>query len=186
MKTFQKNISLPRRQLLKNALLAVPALIVFSPGSLLASVPERKLSFTHVHTGERLSVVYARGGKYLPESLNRINFLLRDFRSNEVHDIDPALVDLLYDLQAATGNGEGVYEVLSGYRSPKTNKMLASKSQGVGKRSLHMKGMAIDIRLPGTSTEELRRLALDLKRGGTGYYADSDFIHLDTGRVRWW
>lgn len=186
MKTTEQNISMPRRQLLKHALLMVPALIAFSPNSLLAKVPERKLSFSHAHTGEKLSIVYAQDGRYLPESLNRINYLLRDFRRDEVCPIDPVLLDLLYDLQVISSNDTGTYEILSGYRSPQTNQMLAAKSNGVGKRSLHMQGKAIDLRLRGTRTSDLRRIALSLKRGGTGYYADSDFVHLDTGRVRWW
>lgn len=186
MKKIEKNFSLPRRQLLKNALLSVPALLILSPSTLLASVPERKLSFRHTHTGERLSVVYARNGAYLPEALERINHFMRDFRRNEIYPIDPALMDMLYDVQTISGNETGCFELISGYRSPETNRMLASKSQGVGKRSLHMEGKAIDIRLPGTSTSQLRKIALSLKRGGTGYYPDSDFVHLDTGRVRWW
>ena len=186
MNTTHKNISLTRRQLLHKILLTVPVLC-FSPASLLAKlVPVRRLSFSHTHTCEQLSIVYARDGNYLPEALSRINHCLRDFRSNEKHAIDPALLDILYDLQKATGNEDGVFEVISGFRSPDTNKMLRSKSHGVAKRSLHMEGKAIDLRLSGTSTKKLRDLAIGLRRGGTGYYAKSDFVHLDTGRIRQW
>ena len=186
MNTTKTNISLTRRQLLQKALLIVPV-FCFSPASLLAKqVPVRRLSFSHTHTCEQLSIVYARDGKYLPEALSRINHCLRDFRSNEKYAIDPALLDFLYDLQRTAGNEGGVFEVISGYRSPSTNKMLRNKSNGVAKRSLHMEGKAIDLRLRGTRTKKLRDLAINLKRGGTGYYAKSDFVHLDTGRVRQW
>jgi len=187
MNTTCKNIFLTRRQLIQKALLTVPVLMAFSPASLLAKpVPARRLSFSHTHTCEQLSIVYARDGKYLPKALSKINHCLRDFRSNEKHAIDPVLLDVLYDLQEAAGNKNGVFEVVSGFRSLGTNKMLRNKSHGVAKRSLHMEGKAIDLRLSGTSTKKLRDLAIGLKRGGTGYYAESDFVHLDTGRVRQW
>lgn len=187
MAATQKNISLTRRQLLQKALLAVPVLISFPPASLFAKpAPTRRLSFSHMHTGEKLSIVYARDGKYLPEALSKINHCLRDFRSNEKHAIDPALLDILYDLQKKASNENGTFEVISGYRSPITNKMLRIKSHGVAKRSLHMEGRAIDLRLRGTSTKKLKDLAVGLKRGGAGYYSNSDFVHLDTGFVRQW
>jgi uncharacterized protein YcbK (DUF882 family) len=172
---------------MQKMLLTVPALITISPASLLAKpIPSRRLSFSHLHTGEVLSIVYHRGGEYLPEALCKINHFLRDFRCNEERAIDPALLDIIYDLQKAAGNTNGVFEIISGYRSPNTNNMLRKNSSGVAKRSLHMEGKAIDLRLKGTNTKKLRDLSIGLKRGGTGYYAKSDFIHLDTGRVRFW
>ena len=187
MKNAEPKKHLTRRQLLRNSLLIVPAFISFPSLSVLASpTPTRRLSFTHTHTGEKLSLVYARNGRYLPQALNRINQYLRDFRTDEIHAIDPLLLDMLHDVQTASNNPCGVFQVVSGYRSPSTNTKLRGASQGVAKRSLHMEGRAIDLRLTGTRTSVLRDIAIGLKRGGTGYYKKSDFVHLDTGRVRRW
>lgn len=151
-----------------------------------AVVEKQHLSFSHTHTGEALSLVYKQKGRYLPEALQQVNHLLRDFRTEETHPIDPALLDILYTLQQSS-SGQGRIEIISGYRSPKTNNMLRGKSSGgVAKRSLHMLGKAIDIRLTGMDTRELRNTALKLKQGGVGYYRRSDFVHIDTGRVRAW
>jgi len=177
----------PGRRRLCKALLTVPLLVAAAPFSSLAALaPERKLSFYHTHTGEELSLVYHRNGNYLPQALKKINHYLRDFRCDAVHTIDPVLLDILHDLQQAAGNPNGTFEVISGYRSPQTNRSLRQKSKGVAKNSLHMQGMAIDIRLEGTATRHLRDLSMEMKRGGTGYYASSDFVHLDTGQVRHW
>lgn len=177
----------PERRCLCKALLAVPLLVAIAPVSTLAALaPERKLSFYNTHTGEELSLVYHQNGNYIPQALKKINHYLRDFRCDKVHTIDPALLDILHDLQHAAGNPNGTFEVISGYRSPETNHYLRQKSRGVAKHSLHMQGMAIDIRLEGTTTRKVRDLSLQMKRGGTGYYASSDFVHLDTGRVRHW
>ena len=146
---------------------------------------QRELSFYHTHTGDRLSIVYHDGESHISPALHKINQFLGDFRTGEIHDIDTRLLDALYLLQQKTG-AENNYEVISGYRSPKTNAKLRSKSGGVAKRSLHMQGKAIDIRLKGVNTNTLRDTAIALKIGGVGYYRRSDFIHLDTGRVRYW
>lgn len=150
-----------------------------------AAAPTRALSFVHTHTGERLKVTYCCDGVYQPDSLKEVNHLLRDFRSGDVHAIDPLLLDTLYGLQSATGHN-GRYEVICGYRSPGTNAMLHERSSGVATHSLHMQGQAIDIRMSGYSTERLHELALNLRQGGVGYYPGSDFVHVDTGRVRAW
>ena len=146
---------------------------------------QRELSFYHTHTDDRLSIIYHDGEAYISPALHKINQFLGDFRTGEVHDIDTRLLDALYLLQQKTG-AENNYEVISGYRSPKTNSKLRSKSSGVAKRSLHMQGKAIDIRLKGVNTKTLRDTAIAMKLGGVGYYRRSDFIHLDTGRVRYW
>jgi uncharacterized protein YcbK (DUF882 family) len=146
---------------------------------------ERVLSFAHTHTGERLSVPYFADGHYLAEGLARLDHLLRDHRTGEEHPIEPALFDLLNDLQLATGTREP-FQVISGYRSPKTNAKLRSAGRGVAKRSLHMDGRAIDVRLADVGSSVLRDAALELKRGGVGYYRQSDFVHVDTGRFRTW
>ena len=149
-------------------------------------VPERRsLSLVHTHTGERLSAVYFEGGSYNDVELGRINQLLRDFRTGDVHRIDPALLDLLFDLQARAGH-DGPFEVISGYRSPATNAMLHRRSEGVAVHSMHLEGRAIDVRLRGYPTLQLASDARALGRGGVGYYARSDFVHVDTGRVRYW
>jgi uncharacterized protein YcbK (DUF882 family) len=145
----------------------------------------RSLSFTHTHTGETLTTVYFQNGNYLAPSLEHVNHFLRDFRTNEEHSIDPGLLDILFDLQAQAHLG-GPFEVISGYRSPQTNSALRRQSSAVAEHSLHMEGRAIDIRLKGFATAKLRDLAIALHRGGVGYYAASDFVHVDTGRVRVW
>ena len=150
-----------------------------------ASVQARRLSFYHTHTGEKLAIDYHDGDAYIPESLSEINHYLKDFRTGESHPIDPKLLDILHHLKTATNNN-GVFEVISGYRSPATNTKLRDKSSGVAKRSLHMQGKAIDIRLPGCDTQELHKTCRSLAKGGVGYYQKSDFIHVDTGRVRYW
>ena len=143
------------------------------------------MSFVHAHTRETLSTVYFQDGNYLVPSLERVNHLLRDFRTNEVHSIDPALLDILFDLQAQAHH-DGPFEVISGYRSPQTNAALRRQSSAVAEHSLHMDGRAIDVRLRGFPTEKLRDVAVALHRGGVGFYAASDFVHVDTGRVRVW
>ncbi len=145
----------------------------------------RKLSFYNTHTHERLTVIYKRDGNYIPEALKKICRILRDHRSGDIYDMDPKLMDYLYDLLTEVGNHAEVH-IISGYRSPKTNNKLRKKSNGVAKGSLHMQGKALDFRLPGTDTAVLRDKALAMKRGGVGYYRKSDFIQIDTGRVRHW
>jgi uncharacterized protein YcbK (DUF882 family) len=173
-----------RRDLLRSAACLLPAAAL--PGLAVAAVERpRRLRFSHCHTSEKLDRVYYDNGGYLPDALDEINGLLRDFRSGEVHPIDPGLLDVLYTLQQQTGGS--VYEVISGYRSPATNEMLRrAGGGGVAKRSLHMHGMAMDVRLQGVATPKLRSAALALESGGVGYYPREDFVHLDTGRVRFW
>ena len=145
----------------------------------------RTLRFDHLHTGEQLDTTYWSEGRYLKTSLADINYLLRDFRTEEVHPIDPKLLDLLHYLQLETGN-DNPFQIISGYRSPKTNAQLRASSSGVAKKSLHMQGRALDIRLPGTPLKTLHRIACNAKVGGVGLYTGSNFIHIDTGRVRYW
>lgn len=155
-------------------------------GAAWARAPERRsLSFVHTHTGERLSTVYFEGGQYRADELERINLLLRDFRTGEAHPIDTGVLDILADLRLLAGRDEP-YEVISGYRSPLTNATLRRHSSGVAEHSLHLQGRAIDVRLPGFPTSKLRELALGMGRGGVGFYPQSDFVHLDNGRVRYW
>jgi uncharacterized protein YcbK (DUF882 family) len=148
-------------------------------------VQPRALAFQNLHTGEKLSTVYWADGRYLPDALRHINWLLRDFRTDDIHPIDPALLDLLTDLHARLETREP-FHVISGYRSPQTNTMLASLSDGVAQASFHLQGQAIDVRVPGRRLQHVRAAALALRRGGVGYYPHSDFVHVDTGPVRRW
>ncbi len=176
--------SLSRRDFLAALSATLPALGL--PGSAFArSVDSRELKFAHTHTGEHLAVEYFSGGTYLQDALATVNHFLRDFRTSEVHSIDPGLLDLLHGLTDLTGSTQP-FQVISGYRSPATNEMLRHRSEGVAAGSLHMKGQAIDIRLPDVPLATLRKAALAVGRGGVGYYPASDFVHVDTGRVRTW
>lgn len=149
-------------------------------GAVRSTVP-----FYHAHTGEKLSLEIAAGGYCSAPDSVRINEFLRDFRTGEVHPIDPPLLETLRLLRLEAGS-TGTFEVISAYRSPMTNAALRARSNSVARRSLHMYGMAIDVRLSGVSTRGLRNLARRLRRGGVGYYRSSRFIHIDTGRVRNW
>ena len=151
----------------------------------LSSRSPRELAFYHTHTGKELSILYHDGHSHLEPALKEINHFLSDFRTGEVYPIDKGLLDALYVLQQKTGV-ENSFEIISAYRSPKTNDKLRQKSNGVAKRSLHMQGKAVDIRLRGYNTKALKEQAIAMKVGGVGYYRRSDFIHLDTGRVRYW
>jgi uncharacterized protein YcbK (DUF882 family) len=146
----------------------------------------RFLSFHHQHTDERLTVCYRIGDNYQRSELGKINHLFRDFRTGDIVPIDPKLLDILYDVRRSIGNEDAIYEVLSAYRSPQTNAMLRSRSSRVAKKSLHLTGQAVDVRLANTRSRRVRDIAVALGRGGVGYYPRSDFVHLDTGTVRRW
>ena len=150
-----------------------------------AAVPEKSLSFHSLHTGESLKVTYWAKGGYIADALSEVNWLLRDWRTDQVHSIDPRLLDFLFRVQRQLQSRKA-FEVICGYRSPKTNAMLAKRSRGVAKKSLHLQGRAIDVSLQGRNLSEVRRVALKLAAGGVGYYPRSGFVHLDTGRVRFW
>jgi len=145
----------------------------------------RSLKFYNLHTGESLSTTYWQDGRYLPGELDRVNYILRDFRANEIKPINPALLDLLVRIQHRLGTAEP-FQVISGYRSPLTNAMLHANGEGVAVHSLHIEGKAIDITVPGRSLAELRAAALAQQAGGVGYYPRTGFVHVDTGRVRFW
>ncbi len=183
---------LQRRRLLRAAMggaaiLAMPGLAEAAVIKPRAKSKARALTFNHTHTGEKLSLVYRVGDHYVPDAMKRIAYLMRDFRSGTAHPIDPKLMDLLWQMQRSLKVDEP-FQIISAYRSPKTNAMLRGRSAhtGVAKDSLHLKGQAIDISLPGIQLSDVRDAALELKKGGVGFYPDSGFIHLDTGRVRKW
>lgn len=150
-----------------------------------AAPPSRHLCLFNTHTSESQTVHYCADGQYLPEGLRKLDRLLRDHRSGEAHPIDPRLFDALHRLAELAGR-EPDFEVISGYRSPASNAMLNANSSGVARNSLHMQGRAIDVRLRGLPCTRLRDLAISMQQGGVGFYSKSDFVHLDTGRVRSW
>jgi uncharacterized protein YcbK (DUF882 family) len=147
---------------------------------------EHVLRLYNTHTGERLEIVFRRGEQYIPGALAKLDYFLRDHSTGDVRHFDPRLYDILADLTASVGHPHGEIDIVCGYRTPSTNESLRSHTTGVAKNSLHIQAEAIDLRMPGVDTLTLRRAALELRRGGVGYYPHSDFIHVDTGRVRQW
>lgn len=148
--------------------------------------PELSLSLYNLHTAETFSGVFWSAGDYDADAMQKINTLLRDHRTNDVIQIDPRLLSILYLVANKVGKPTQPYSVISGYRSEETNRKLALRNAGVARNSYHIKGRAVDIRLPGTDTLQLRDAGLALRVGGVGYYQKSDFIHLDTGPYRTW
>ena len=148
------------------------------------SLREYRLRFYHTHTNERLEIVYRRGDAYLPAALDQLDNFLRDHRTGDVRHFDPRLFDLLYDLTNSVQDSGGEIDVICGYRTPRSNEFLRTRSahSGVALHSLHMEAEAIDIRLPDVPTSEVRDAALRLHRGGVGYYFASNFVHVDVGR----
>jgi len=162
----------------------------FFPTPLFAAIeqllePERNLSFFNTHTAETLDVCYFSNGNYSPAALAKINAILRDHRTGETKAIATGLLDILHAISSTLATEEP-FHIISGYRSPASNSKLRSKSKNVATGSLHMRGMAIDMRIPGYRTALLRDVAMRLRAGGVGYYQKSDFVHVDTGRVRYW
>ncbi|HOM12150.1 MAG TPA: DUF882 domain-containing protein [Rubrivivax sp.] len=184
---MKKNLSSRRRLLSQGARLAAAAALPMLTRPARASAPgARALAMSHTHTHERIELVYADAHDYLPQSLQRLNHFLRDHYSGEVGRIDPPLFDILHGLRRVLG-ASGGYEIISGYRCAATNERLRStRGGGVAKRSLHMDGRALDVRLSGVPLAELRDAAIELGAGGVGYYPNEQFVHLDTGRVRRW
>lgn len=179
-------MSLSRRSLLNNGVALAGVSLLGWGGRSQAGAPDvRHIAFTNLHTGEHLDADYYRDGAYIPAALEQIERVLRDFRTGERHAMDPKLMDYLLDVAARTG-AQPVFSVISGYRSPETNQRLHESSSGVARHSLHMQGRAIDVRISGVDCAALAASALELERGGVGYYRASDFVHLDTGAFRTW
>ena len=177
-----------RRSFLKSSVviasaLSVPAFARAAPAVI--TPPDRSLRLYNTHTGESLRRVFWAEGQFVPEALADINKLLRDHRSNTIKEIDPKLLVLLDRVTSKFGD-EDVLHIISGYRSPETNRKLAAASGGVAKHSMHLDGKAIDIRLPGRALDQLHKAALAARGGGVGYYPSSQFVHMDTGRLRNW
>jgi uncharacterized protein YcbK (DUF882 family) len=168
--------------------LAGAGISLFVPRTVRANVlAARELSFENIHTAEKLKVEYWANGQYLPDALEEVNRLLRDFRTGQIHPIAPQLLDLLARLRNRLDTSQSI-SVISGFRSAATNAMLRAEHEhsGVASKSLHMQGMAIDIRIPGRELADLHVAALAERGGGVGYYPRSDFVHVDVGRPRSW
>jgi uncharacterized protein YcbK (DUF882 family) len=166
------------------AAMAILPRAVFGSGAS-SSVAQKSLAFYNTHTGEKLKSVYWIEGKYLADSLHEINYVLRDPRNNQIHDIDTRLLDLLFAIRQEIETNQP-FHVISGYRSADTNAFLRAHTTGVAENSLHLVGKAIDIRSPGRELRHLQKAATALRGGGVGYYPKSDFVHVDIGRVRYW
>ena len=180
------NISnLSRRRFITASAGLVAGIFIASPFRSMASRTQyHSLSFYHTHTGETLNLNFNLK-TCKSDNTKELYHFLRDFRTGDIHPIDIRLISMLCNLQRQV-DSSGTFEVISGYRSPATNTKLHKASNGVAKKSLHMKGRAIDIRLSDVPTKKLRAVACAMQDGGVGYYAKSDFIHLDTGRFRTW
>lgn len=180
---------MPRRHFLQ--LLAVSSVATMSFPKIATATSQsnyllpRELSFNNLHTGEKLSLVYFEKGRYVSDALEKIDYVLRDHRTDDVHVIDLNLLNFIYKLQATLETKKPI-DIISGYRSPTSNEALRAKSGGVAKKSKHMLGKAIDLRIDKVESKNIRDAAISLCQGGVGYYASSNFVHLDTGRFRHW
>ena len=175
--------ALTRRRFAQGA--AATAILGTASFPALAHVRERRLTLQHLHTGEKLRTTYFADGRYIEEELRAVDHILRDWRTGEVKHIDPGLLDLLFLLRLKLET-TAPYHVIGGYRSPQTNEMLRRMGRGVAKKSMHLQGKAIDFRVPGRRLALVHKAAVSLRGGGVGYYPRSDFLHMDTGPVRYW
>lgn len=188
METSRRQGQLPgctRRDFFRIGIGAVATLALPAAFARSHAAPERSLSLYNTHTAESLTTTYWADGLYVPEGLQEINAVMRDHRSGDIRDMDTGLLDLLFVLKTELCSNDS-FQIISGYRSPATNKLLRSKSSGVAKSSYHMQGKAADIRLSGCELKDLKRAAIALKAGGVGTYHASNFIHVDVGPVRSW
>lgn len=146
------------------------------------------LHLHHLHTGESLDIVYRVGDTYLPGALEKLNYFLRDHRTEDESHYDPKEFDVLHNLLTRLHKPNAVIDIVCGYRTPWSNEFLRGRSAntGVAKNSQHTQAKAIDIRIPGVATRKLRDMALSLQAGGVGYYPVSKFVHVDVGPVRTW
>ena len=145
----------------------------------------RKLNLTNQRTGERLNIIYFADGEYIPEAVDELSYIFRDWRRNEIKPIDKRTIDIAAAVYRKVDAAEPL-QIISGYRSPETNQMLRRKGRGVAKNSFHTRGMAIDLTMQSRSVSQMYRAAMDLKAGGVGRYSRSHFIHVDCGPCRSW
>ena len=180
-----------RRQVLKVGLAASAYLLTpwqawAKVGKALIDLPERTVSLYNTHTGELLSkFVYWQDGNYIKQALDEISFLLRDHRTDEMCEFDPVVLDQVCAISRKLTNSQP-FEVLSAYRTEETNLELRQRSRRVAKHSLHIEGRALDLRLSGVPSKQLRAAALSLQQGGVGYYPKRGFVHIDSGPIRHW
>lgn len=179
------NPDLNRRRFMRWGIAAATAALPVPAWATSLGTAKRRLSFVNLHTDETLTALYWANGSYQSGAVQDINHLLRDFRTGDVHPIDLRLLDLLYTLQHKM-RSQSPFQVISGYRSPTTNAKLAALSDGVARRSYHVKGMAIDIALADRALPALHQAALSLRAGGVGFYPKPGFVHVDVGPVRTW
>jgi uncharacterized protein YcbK (DUF882 family) len=188
MKTVKRQSHMPnisRRRFLVSSAQAAAGLLILPPINCWAMGARKyPLTFFHTHTEECLKIMHTPGYCSSPVQ-KKIKMFLRDFRTGDIHPIDPTLLDILCKIQSVTGS-QGTIEIISGYRSPQTNNSLSHTTKGVAGKSLHMKGQAVDIRITDLPTLQVHNTATALRTGGVGYYAKSDFVHLDTGPFRTW
>jgi uncharacterized protein YcbK (DUF882 family) len=170
--------------LLVGAVLLLPSSRIAVANNILAQ--EHRLLLFHLHTNERINIVYRQGDSYVPDAVEQLDHFLRDHRTGDVIALDPRLFDLLSDLTKSVGRPGTEIDIVCGYRTPWSNEFLRRTTSGVAEHSQHMRGEAIDIRIPGVSTARLREAALRLHQGGVGYYPQSGFVHVDLGPVRRW
>jgi uncharacterized protein YcbK (DUF882 family) len=175
------------RRLVLGGILAMPFVTSTAEAATRVKAPggTRALSMVHLHTDERITATYWRRGRYDRKAWREINHFLRDWRTGQVHAIDPRTLDIVHRIALHMGH-RGPIEILSGYRSPRTNAMLRRASSGVAQNSYHLQGKALDFNLPGKSLRSIYKAAVALNAGGVGYYSGSGFVHIDTGPVRTW
>lgn len=177
-------LSLTRRHLIISSA-ALCALSLANPAFAIASREVKALKFYNLHTEEKEELAFFRDGKFDAAALKKINHLLRDHRTGEVYPIDPRLLSHVHAVHKRLGSSSPI-EIISGYRSPKSNTMLIKRGGGVARKSKHLQGKAIDFRLQDVALDRIYDAAKDMQCGGVGMYGASNFVHLDTGRVRSW
>jgi uncharacterized protein YcbK (DUF882 family) len=182
-----RRVTISRRTFLNRVGIAAAATMLLPSTEAFAKAltQERKLTLINSNTREDLTVVCSPQQHYDRKLLSKVNYLMRDHRTDEARSMDPALLDLLYAVTVLT-KGRGEYNIISAYRAPETNHMLRKMGQHVAEHSLHMDGKAVDFRTEDLSIRTVQKAAIALERGGVGYYANANFIHLDTGDVRTW
>ncbi len=173
-----------RRGFLTQAI-AFSTVIASGPALAMQKAEHRTLTLESLHTGEKCRVTYWEQGHYNPDALADLNSVMRDHRTGDVFEMDKELYDALYALSALV-ESQPRFQLISGYRSPKTNAQLRTNGNGVAKKSYHMRGMASDIRAQGIDLRHLHKAAKAMKVGGVGKYEKSNFIHMDVGPVRYW
>ena len=162
---------------------AAPATVAAAPPMVRNAI--KRVALHNLHTGDKLNAVYWENGDYISDALAEAKRVLRDWRNGEEHPIDPQLFDVMHNISERLET-KAPFQIISGYRSPRTNAMLHERSSGVATHSQHMEGKASDVRIAGVQLAHLHKAALSLKAGGVGYYPVSDFVHIDVARVRSW